>query len=496
MSEVAVYPARPGLSVKDLIETAERELASLGFKDIDEAADAALTLSGLRIESWEAAEEASEGDSKTRDRDTPGAFEMPANLHASGCRQDEEGTSNSSEESGQISTSAKRKRARKDKGHGQNSKRRALYAKAIAVASSAKPEGLPHSSQGYIGLEALDGSEAAPGDGLATKGPLPASAPKDAHPELVNLLRGNYALVPSDGRPTIFTDVEGRIISWRVGSVGGECGEARDERRNQNLLTAVEKMATQVKSKKSAGVPRGDHRWAHWGYSYGGGETKPMNKQQTRLERDAWNEFLSEPEYIEATKILHDSWQTWAPDVLQDYEECHQAIMLHDPSLDRVCPAKTGVDLPFASLTANLGPQTVCDKHRDVKNRANGGVCVVKTLGKYDWQWGGHIVLHELGLVVEMKPGDALFFPSAIITHSTIPILDGETRYSLVWYSAGGLFRWKDADFQTHVDWRQDSPEEYRRHQKEGELRWNQGWKKFATLSQLSARVSKAGVAS
>lgn len=166
--------------------------------------------------------------------------------------------------------------------------------------------------------------------------------------------------------------------------------------------------------------------------------------------------------------------------------------MLHDPSLDRVCPATMGVDLPFACMTANLGPQTVCEKHRDVKNRANGGLCAVKTLGKYDWRRGGHIVLHELGLVVEMKPGDVLFFPSAVITHSTIPILDGETRYSLVWYSAGGLFRWKNADYQTHGDWRKRSPEEFKRHHKEGELRWSKGWRKFATLSELSARLSKA----
>lgn len=46
----AIYLARPGLSVKGLIEAAERELASLGLDAIDDAADAALTLSGLRTE--------------------------------------------------------------------------------------------------------------------------------------------------------------------------------------------------------------------------------------------------------------------------------------------------------------------------------------------------------------------------------------------------------------------------------------------------------------
>ncbi|KAG9044754.1 hypothetical protein FS837_007578 [Tulasnella sp. UAMH 9824] len=477
MSDVAVYLARPGLSVRDLIEAAERELESLGLEAIDEAADAALTIAGLRVESREIYEENAEGDGDERERETSGSLavmERPANLRAS---SQSRGEGDNSEGSAPLSASAKRKRARKDKGHGQNSKRRALYAKAIAVASTLKPEELTHSSQGYIGLERLEESEMAQDGERPTNGPLPDSAPNNAHPEMLNLLQGNYALVPSDGRPTLFTDVEGRIISWRVGGVGGECGEARDEQRSRNLLTSVEKMATQVKSKR-------------------GGETRPLNKQQTQRERDARQEFLLQPEYVETAKILQDSWQTWAPDIHRDYEGCHNAITSHDPSLNRVCPAESGVNLPFASLTANLGPQTVCEKHRDVKNRANGGVCAVKTLGKYDWQRGGHIVLHELGLVVEMKPGDVLFFPSAVITHSTIPIFDSETRYSLVWYSAGGLFCWKDANFQTHTDWKWHSPEEYRKHKKGGERRWNDGWKKFATLSQLSAKVLQAAATS
>lgn len=74
-------------------------------------------------------------------------------------------------------------------------------------------------------------------------------------------------------RPTILTDAEGRIVGWRVGSVGGPEGEARWHQQQDRLLTSIERMATEIKSKKSNGVPRGEHRWAHWGYSYGGGET-------------------------------------------------------------------------------------------------------------------------------------------------------------------------------------------------------------------------------
>lgn len=198
---------------------------------------------------------------------------------------------------------------------------------------------------------------------------------------------------------------------------------------------------------------------------------------------------MSSPVPHQVDVLPPDSWLTWAPDLLHDYQECHNAILSRDPTLDRVCPAQSGVDLPFATVTANLGPQTVCENHRDIKNRADG-TCAIETLGKYDWRRGGHIVLHELGLIVEMKPGDIIFFPSAVITHTTIPIFDGETRYSLVWYSAGGLFRWRDAGFQTLTDWKLRSPVDHKQHQGKGEVRWREGWKHFSTLSQLMAKVS------
>ncbi|KIO26192.1 hypothetical protein M407DRAFT_39023, partial [Tulasnella calospora MUT 4182] len=135
-------------------------------------------------------------------------------------------------------------------------------------------------------------------------------------------------------------------------------------------------------------------------------------------------------------------FEMWAPDIHQKYEDCHKYVLSQSKALDCI-NAESPHSVPFASLTANLGPQTVCWPHQDTKNLSNG-VCVVLVLGSFNYQYGGHIVLHEARLVVEMKPGDALFLPSAIITHETIPIQAEETRYSLVFYSAGGLFRWQD----------------------------------------------------
>lgn len=55
--------------------------------------------------------------------------------------------------------------------------------------------------------------------------------------------------------------------------MGGDAGEERRNQRHNNLQAALERMAGEFKDKRSTGVPRGDHHWAHWGYSFGGGET-------------------------------------------------------------------------------------------------------------------------------------------------------------------------------------------------------------------------------
>ncbi|KIO23313.1 hypothetical protein M407DRAFT_42236, partial [Tulasnella calospora MUT 4182] len=135
-------------------------------------------------------------------------------------------------------------------------------------------------------------------------------------------------------------------------------------------------------------------------------------------------------------------FEMWAPDVYATYSDAHKRIIAENALLDCL-HSSDPTKIPFASIAANLGPQTVCYKHRDLKNKANG-LCIIYVLGNFDYRRGGHVILHEAKLVVEMRPGDALFIPSAVISHETVPIFEGEERYSLVLYSAGGLFRWLD----------------------------------------------------
>lgn len=71
--------------------------------------------------------------------------------------------------------------------------------------------------------------------------------------------------------------------------------------------------------------------------------------------------------------------------------------------------------------------------------------CAVVSIGPpsaYDYKRGGHLILWDLGLVIEFPPGCVIILPSALITHSNIPIGPHERRHSATFFTAAGLLRW------------------------------------------------------
>lgn len=59
------------------------------------------------------------------------------------------------------------------------------------------------------------------------------------------------------------------------------------------------------------------------------------------------------------------------------------------------------------------------------------------------------MVLWDFGLVIDFPPASTILIPSALIVHSNTPVPDDKTRYSLVQYAAGGLFRWVEHGHMT-----------------------------------------------
>lgn len=135
----------------------------------------------------------------------------------------------------------------------------------------------------------------------------------------------------------------------------------------------------------------------------------------------------------------------------------------------------------FAATTVNLGPQTASHKHRDVGN-VGYGPCTDQAFGVFDYTKGGQVILHEPQLIIELRPGDVLIFPSACISHENIPIAENEERYSLIAYSAGALFLHRDQGFQSFESLRELDPDAATQHAAGGKLRWERGCAMYPTL--------------
>lgn len=102
--------------------------------------------------------------------------------------------------------------------------------------------------------------------------------------------------------------------------------------------------------------------------------------------------------------------------------------------------------LPFAAFTFNLGDQCCSKAHYDQENVAIGW-CLVTPFGIWDHRLGGHIILHELKLIIEFPPGSSLLLPSALVQHENIGLSSGESRAVITAYTSGSFFRFADKNF-------------------------------------------------
>ncbi|KAK7020599.1 hypothetical protein VNI00_017728 [Paramarasmius palmivorus] len=183
-----------------------------------------------------------------------------------------------------------------------------------------------------------------------------------------------------------------------------------------------------------------DHRRGHFpalamGISFGGGQTQPNNL--THPENTA--RVLEEARAHSAMqrKARYDDYvmRTQFPELHALYTRVIQKLLQQNPSLRRNFP-----DCCFAATTFNYDRAHTL-RHIDSLNLFCG-ICAVMAIGDFDYTRGGHLVLWDLGLVIEVPPGCTVYFPSALIEHSNIPIAKHESRSSIVQYSAAGLFRW------------------------------------------------------
>lgn len=139
----------------------------------------------------------------------------------------------------------------------------------------------------------------------------------------------------------------------------------------------------------------------------------------------------------------------------------------------------------FTSVSFNMGPSTISWPHKDTFNLAFGW-CAITALGNFDPDKGGHLVLWELGLIIRFPPGSTILIPSALLTHSNVPIQQGEERYSIIQYTSSGLFRWVYNGFKTDKDFNSSAtPEMKAKREEDRQARWGFGLSKFSLWNDI-----------
>jgi len=143
----------------------------------------------------------------------------------------------------------------------------------------------------------------------------------------------------------------------------------------------------------------------------------------------------------------------------------------------------------FPTVALNIGKNVWTKRHIDVQNCPFGWCCVT-ALGNFDSRKGGHLILWELGLVIEFPAGTCICLPSALITHSNIPVQDGDSRASFTQYCSGEIFRYVENGFCTDTHLQHNDPERLTQQKEMRRTRLREGFSKFSRLTELLGKTS------
>jgi hypothetical protein len=189
---------------------------------------------------------------------------------------------------------------------------------------------------------------------------------------------------------------------------------------------------------------RGEYKALNYGTSHGQGSQAPFvfnNNRHASIVRN-----LKKDRALRRVVGYQDALtRLWFP---KTYARYHHAVNF----VEEKCGLKPNYSCSsFPAATANFGPQVQTFRHQDAMNYAPG-VCLVTCMGDHDSKKGGHIILWELGVFIEFPHGATIAIPSAVITHSNLPVAKHERRVSFTQYCSGALLRWVDNGGKTDVE--------------------------------------------
>ncbi|KAH9009462.1 hypothetical protein EDB85DRAFT_1881571, partial [Lactarius pseudohatsudake] len=231
---------------------------------------------------------------------------------------------------------------------------------------------------------------------------------------------------------------------------------------------------------------RGHYQYVHSGVSYGGGQPLPMNLAHHNKSHLV-DDLVENQDLIRIAHHVNTAFAMSAPKLYRHYEQLADSLLTYE--LEEALQ-RPYAKCAFMASTINLGDKVVTLRHKDHKNLPSG-LCAVVSMGDYNHKLGGHLVLHELKLIMEFPPGYVIFLPSASITHSNIEISDDEWRSSITYYTAGGLFRWHAYGGRTEERLRTEDPQLWNRMKDGMEARWKEAIDLFSKYEELEDDIRK-----
>ncbi|KAM6488797.1 hypothetical protein JOM56_015746, partial [Amanita muscaria] len=221
--------------------------------------------------------------------------------------------------------------------------------------------------------------------------------------------------------------------------------------------------------------------FAH-GISFGGGQEMPRHLRHLPENEKILEELMSNKYVQRVCKFGSHKLLNMGCDLRDHYDKSEDKQHLR---LRRPYDSAVGV---FPCRSLNLGEQSVSFPHHDEGNLVQSW-CSITPFGEFDASNGRHLALWDFKLVVEFPAGSTVQIPSALICHSNTGIQEGEMRYSMIQYAAGGLFRWVHNGFMSQDDWKaQASVAELIQHEEEQGQRWDQAVEMFTRLDELKGK--------
>ncbi|KAF7761322.1 hypothetical protein Agabi119p4_10731 [Agaricus bisporus var. burnettii] len=305
-------------------------------------------------------------------------------------------------------------------------------------------------------------------------------------------LRGmGYRVLSWNGvSPTLLTDSDGRVFGALVGRPVDPGWLTCCSELYHLMLEDKERMGKLPA--KNHSHRRGNYTVVGTGITFAPGDKHAHNLYLTKKEKEFIYRTSGRRWKIknDMRKFAEAAFDVFAPQ-LHRYYAYHVKDLRQHPDYANLSYGNPYDNLPaneskaFTCHSENLPPSAFTVPHRDMMNLAFGW-CAIFALGEFDFQQGGHLVLHDLKLMVPFPHGSCILIPSAFLWHSNLPVRKQDSRASITFYTPGGLFRFIDNHFQTEKKFLADLDRaDVRLHQYEKENRVRIGANLYSKLEEI-----------